>query len=168
MNRAKLDQIKQELGWKPNHPSKESLPYIGVRLNGDNAYISGNIAFSDGEVRYKGRIGKDLSIEDAKKSAALSMINCLDSFDKAYGLENLDKVLKVTGYLCCTEDVIEQPQIMNAASEVLTAVFGEDGLHARAALGIHTLPLGASVEVELVVKVILPSVSPLAAECSEN
>ncbi len=153
MNRAKLDQLKQELGWKPNPASTVSKPYVGVRQDGLLAFISGHVAMSGGELQYKGRIGKDLGFEEAKASAALSVINCLDLFDEALGLDKLDKILKMTGYLCCTEEITNHPQIMHAASEILVQVFGEDGLHARAALGIHTLPHGASVEIELVVKV---------------
>jgi enamine deaminase RidA (YjgF/YER057c/UK114 family) len=113
--------------------------------------VSGHVPFSGGELIYKGRIGDNVSIEEGKQSAALSVINCLESLDKAVGLERVDKILKVTGYLSCTEQVTEHPVIMNAGSQVLIDVFGEAGKHARAALGIHTLPLGSSTEVDMVV-----------------
>ncbi len=153
MNRDKLNEIKAELGWKPQPATDQVKPYVGVRQDGDLAYISGHVAVSGGVLQYKGRVGKDITIEQAKKSAMLSIVNVLDLFDEALGLERLDKVLKMTGFISCTEDIIEHPQIMNAASEILVAVFGDQGYHARAALGIHTLPLGASVEIDLVVKV---------------
>ena len=153
MIREKFNQIKQELGWQPDPGPAQPKPYVGVRLDGDIAYISGHVAVSGGKLLYKGRIGQDITIEEARKSAALAVVNCLDLFDTAYGLEKLDKVLKMTGFLRCTEDVTEHPYIMNAASEVLVSLFGENGRHARSAIGVHTLPLGASVEVELVVKV---------------
>jgi enamine deaminase RidA (YjgF/YER057c/UK114 family) len=153
MNRETYEKIKDELGFKPAPGAKVPGLILGVKAIGSIAYISGHLAFVNGELLYKGRIGADVSIEDAKKSAALSVINCLESFDSVVGLDKLDTVLKMTGYLSCTEDVTDHPAIMNAASEVLINVFGEDGRHARAALGIHTLPLGGSVEVEMIVSI---------------
>lgn len=155
MNRQALDNHKSRLGWKPAPAPAASAPvkpYINVRTDGDIAYISGHVAVSGGELLYKGRIGRDVTIEEAKLSAAVTVINVLDLFDAEYGLERVDKVLKMTGYLSCEEHVTEHPQIMNAASEILVDVFGEDGKHSRCALGIHTLPLGASVEIDMIVK----------------
>ncbi|WP_135553613.1 RidA family protein [Paenibacillus cymbidii] len=151
MNRELYEQLKTEAGYKPAPGTKAPGPVMGVRIDGHIAYVSGHVAFASGELQYKGRIGADVSIEDGKKSAALSIINCLESLDSVIGLDKLDKVLKVTGYLSCAEHVTEHPSIMNAASDVLVGVFGDDGRHARAALGIHTLPLGASTEVEMIV-----------------
>lgn len=146
------DKIKTELGWKPSPPAKVEKPYVAVKVDGDIAYVSGNIAFSGSDIMYKGRIGDTVSVEDGKKSAALAMINCLELLEEAGLLDRVTSVLKVTGYLCCAEHITELPTIMNAGSQVLVDVFGEAGKHARAALGMYTLPLGASVEVELVVK----------------
>jgi enamine deaminase RidA (YjgF/YER057c/UK114 family) len=151
MNRARYEQLQQQYGYKPS-PASGDRPFVGVRIDGDVVYVSGNVAFSGGELLYKGRIGDTVSIEDGKKSAALAMLNCLAAIDAEIGLEQVDKFLKVTGFVCCAEHVTEQPQIMNAASQVLVDVFGEAGKHARSALGIHTLPLGASVEIELILK----------------
>lgn len=151
MNRELYERLKAEAGYKPAPGAKAPGPVMGVRIDGRIAYVSGHVAFSNGELRYKGRIGAEVSIEDGKKSAALAVINCLETIDGAIGLDKVDKVLKVTGYLSCAEQVTEHPAIMNAGSDVLVGVFGEDGRHARAALGIHTLPLGASTEVEMIV-----------------
>lgn len=153
MNRDVLEQIKNDLGYQSieKKPNKKS-PMLGVKVDDKIAYVSGSVAFSNGEVMYKGRIGDTVTIEEGKKSAALAMINCLDTLDNEVGLENVDTILKVSGFLCCTEDIEEHPVIMNAASDVVGAVFGEQGKHARVALGIHTLPLGASVEIEFTAK----------------
>ncbi len=151
MNRSKYEEVKQALGWKPDLSVKAPGVILSVQLDGNVAYVSGHVPFSAGELTYKGRIGDNVSIEEGKQSAALSVINCLESLDKAVGLERVDKILKVTGYLSCTEQVTEHPVIMNAGSQVLIDVFGEAGKHARAALGIHTLPLGSSTEVDMVV-----------------
>ena len=153
MNWEAYAAFKEQLGWKPDPAEKAPGPVLGLKVIGNLAYISGHVPFSGGELKYPGRIGAEVSIEDGKKSAALSTINCLDTFDRAIGLNKLESVVKVTGYLCCTDDVTAQPSIMNGGSEVLVGVFGEAGRHARAALGIHTLPLGASTEVEMIVSI---------------
>lgn len=149
--KERFEQVKQRLGFKESPAVKEPKLVLPVRVDGAIVYVSGNVPFSDGELLFKGRIGADVSIADGKLSAAFSVLNCLTALDRAVGLENVKQVLKVTGYLSCTEEVTEHPDIMNAASEVLVEVFGDSGKHARAALGIHTLPLGSSTEVEMVV-----------------
>ncbi|WP_226036711.1 RidA family protein [Aquibacillus saliphilus] len=147
-----FERYKTELNFKPTTP-RSDRPYTGVKYFNNCAFISGNVAFSNGEVLYSGRIGDNLSIEEGKKSVVLAVINCLELFDQDKGIENIDSILKMTGYLSCTEAITEHPTILNAASEVLLDIFGEPGRHARAALGMHTLPLNASSEIELIVSV---------------
>ncbi|MEF3305990.1 RidA family protein [Paenibacillus sp. GYB003] len=149
--RERFNQVKEKLGFQESPAVKDPKLVLPVRVDGRIAYVSGNVPFSAGELLFKGRIGANVSIEDGKRSAAFSILNCLTALDREVGLENVERVLKVTGYLSCTEDVTEHPDIMNAASEVLVELFGDAGKHARAALGIHTLPLGSSTEVEMVV-----------------
>lgn len=149
--REQFNKVKESLGFKESPAVKEPKLVLPVRVDGRIAYVSGNVAFANGELLYKGRIGADVSLAEGKLSAAHSVLNCLTALDRAVGLENVEQVLKVTGYLSCTEDVTEHPEIMNGASEVLVEVFGDAGKHARCALGIHTLPLGASTEVDIVV-----------------
>lgn len=151
MNRTAYEAIQAKYGWKPSPPAAATRPFIGVKVLGSIAYVSGHLPFTGGEQLYKGRIGDNVTIEEGKKSAALSVINCLDALESAVGLDNIAEIVKVTGYLCCTEDITDHPAIMNEGSQVLVELFGESGKHARAALGIHTLPLGASTEVEMIV-----------------
>lgn len=152
MNRAAYEEIKKREGYIEGKASGVERPFVPVKIVGDTAYVSGNIAFSDDKVMYKGRIGANLTVEEGKKSAALAAVNCLELLDKAVGLEKVETIVKVTGYLCCAEGIEEQPAILNAGSQVFVDVFGEAGKHARAALGMHTLPLGASVEIEFIAK----------------
>ncbi|MDF2725493.1 MAG: LysR family transcriptional regulator [Paenibacillus sp.] len=146
----KFAQVGQSLGYEAPAP-KEPKIILPVRVDGNIAYISGNVAFSGTELLFKGRIGADVSVEDGQRSAAFSVLNCLLALDRSVGLDKVDKVLKVTGFLSCTESFTDQPTVMNGGSQVLLDVFGEAGQHARSALGIHTLPLGASTEVEMIV-----------------
>lgn len=151
MYREKLAVIQQSLGWTTTPVDFTTRPYSGIQVHGNMAFVSGSLAYSGGELLYRGRIGETVSIDEAKKSAALSVINCLDLIDQSIGLEKVDAVLKLTGYLRCSDEFGDQPAILNAGSEVLIEVFGEAGKHARAALGIHSLPFGGSVEVEMLV-----------------
>lgn len=153
MNREAYEQIKQREGFVPGPEVTAYKPYLPVRIDGNIAYVSGNVAFSDGELKYKGRIGDTISVEEGKRSAALAAINTLELLEKEVGLEKVDMILKVTGYLCCADHVEELPTILNEASQVFVDVFGEEkGKHARAALGMYTLPLGASCEIEFIAK----------------
>lgn len=153
MNRYIYDQIKMREGFVEYPVANAYKPYVPVKIDGNIAYVSGNVAFSNGELQYKGRIGESLSIEEGKRSAALAAINTLELLDKAVGLERVESILKVTGYLCCAEDVEELPAILNEGSQVFVDVFGEEkGKHARVALGVYTLPLGASCEIEFMAK----------------
>jgi len=151
MDREKYEAIQRSLGWQTTPVDFAVKPYSGIRVHDRLAFVSGSLAYSGGEMLYRGRIGETVSVDDAKKSAALSVINCLDLIDQSIGLEKVEAILKLTGYLSCSDEFGEHPVVMNAGSEVLTEVFGEAGKHARAALGIHTLPFGGSVEVEMAV-----------------
>jgi enamine deaminase RidA (YjgF/YER057c/UK114 family) len=153
MNRELYEQIKKREGYVEGPASTAYKPYVPVKIDGNIAYVSGNVAFSNGELKYKGRIGDTITVEEGKRSAALAAINTLELLDKEVGLEKVDSILKVTGYLCCAEHIEELPSILNEGSQVFVDVFGEEkGKHARAALGMYVLPLGASVEIEFIAR----------------
>lgn len=153
MNRHIYDQIKKREGYVEGPAVNVYKPYVPVKIDGNIAYVSGNVAFSNGELQYKGRIGESLSIEEGKRSAALAAINTLELLDKEVGLEQVESILKVTGFLCCAEGVEQLPTILNEGSQVFVDVFGEEnGKHARAAIGVYVLPLGASCEIEFIAK----------------
>ncbi|XID90921.1 RidA family protein [Paenibacillaceae bacterium WGS1546] len=153
MNRQAYETIKIREGYKEGAPSNVYKPYVPVKIVDGMAYVSGNVAFSGDELLYKGVIGGNLTIEEGKKSAALAAVNCLELLEKAIGLDKVATIVKVTGYLRCAEHVEELPSILNAGSQVFVDVFGEEnGKHARAALGMYTLPLGASAEIEFIAK----------------
>ena len=103
----------------------------------------------------KGKIGKDLTLEDAQKASKLCVINILAQVKKALDgdLNKVKNCIKITGFVNSTEDFKEQPKIINPASETLTAVFGEKGKHARAAVSTNALPLGAAVEIDAIFEV---------------
>ena len=129
--------------------------YVAYKISGNFLYISGQLPISaDGKI-IKGKIGKDLNIEDGKIAAKLCVINILAQAKKALD-GNLDKIkncVKITGFVNSIDTFVDQPKIINPASETLAAVLGENGKHTRAAISTNSLPLGAAVEIDAIFEI---------------
>lgn len=117
-------------------------------------FTSGQLPIVDGQLKFKGQLGKDISEDDAKQAAKICAINCLSVVKSLIGsLDNIERIVKVVVFVNSTSEFTSQPAIANGASEFFVEVFGDSGKHARSAVGVSQLPLGAPVEVELVVKI---------------
>lgn len=128
--------------------------YVPAVQSGDLVFTSGQIPVRDGRVVYAGKVGADLTPEEGYEAARLCALNALAAVRALLGgLERVEQVVKVVGYVNSAPGFTGQPQVVNGASELLLAVFGEAGRHARAAVGVAELPLNSAVEVELVVRV---------------
>ena len=129
--------------------------YVAFKKIGNLLYISGQLPIrTDGKIT-KGKIGKDLSLEDGQKASKLCVINILAQANKAMN-GNLDKIkncIKITGFVNSTDDFLDQPKVINPASETLSSVFGDKGKHARAAISTNSLPLGAAVEIDAIFEI---------------
>ena len=103
----------------------------------------------------KGKIGKDLSLEDGQKASRLCVINILAQLKKALNgdLNKTKSCVKITGYVNSSDDFIDQPKVINPASEILSKVFNEKGKHSRAAVSTNSLPLGAAVEIDAIFEI---------------
>ncbi len=127
--------------------------YVPAIAAGSLVFVSGQLPMSEGSLLYSGKVGVDLSIEEGEEAARQAMINCLAALFGMLGdWEALDRIVKVTGYIQCREDFTQQPRVLNGASNLLEQIFGDKGLHARAAVGVNALPLNAACEVELIAK----------------
>ena len=129
--------------------------YVAFKKVDNLLFISGQLPIGqDGKI-IKGKIGKDLNLEDGQKASKLCVINILAQAKKAMdgNLNKIKNCIKITGFVNSTEDFIDQPKVINPASETLTAVFGEKGKHARAAISTNSLPLGAAVEIDAIFEV---------------
>lgn len=127
--------------------------YVPAVLAGQYVYTSGQIPFVSGELKYKGKVGGDLTESQGYDAARICAINCLSAIKELAGsLDRIERIIKVTGYVNSAPGFVNQPGVINGASELLGEVFGEAGRHARAAVGVNELPLGAACEVEMVVK----------------
>lgn len=127
--------------------------YVPAVKVGDHIYTSGQIPFVDGELKYKGKVGVDLTEEQSYEAAKACIVNCLSAVKALAGsLDNIERIVKVTGFVNSAPGFVGQPTVLNGASDLLGQVFGEAGQHARSAVGVSDLPLGVAVEVEMIVK----------------
>ena len=137
----------------PNAP-KPAGSYVPVVLTGKLAFVSGQIPIKDGQVVYQGKVGDTQSIDNAQEAAKLCVINGLAQIEAYCGtLDNLEKIIKISGFVNSTQDFTEHPKVINAASDLLMKIFDEKGRHSRIAIGVSSLPLNATVEIDMVVEI---------------
>ncbi|MFD6883022.1 MULTISPECIES: RidA family protein [unclassified Rhodococcus (in: high G+C Gram-positive bacteria)] len=142
-----------ELGLSLPPIAKPVAAYVPAVRSGDIVYTSGQLPLVDGTLTHTGKVGAEVSPEDAKQAARTAALNALAAIDGLVGLDNIASIVKVVGFVASAEGFTGQPGVINGASEFLGEVFGAVGAHARSAVGVAELPLGAPVEVELIVEV---------------
>jgi enamine deaminase RidA (YjgF/YER057c/UK114 family) len=144
----------KELGFDLPPAPKPVAAYVPAVETGGYVYTAGQLPFVDGELKYIGKLGDELSEEQGCEAAKICALNCLSAVKGVVGsLDNIERIVKVTGFVNSTPGFTRQPGVINGASELLGEIFGEAGLHARSAVGVAQLPLGAACEVEMIVKV---------------
>jgi len=127
--------------------------YVPAIRTGSLVFTAGQVPFVDGKVAATGKVGREISPEEAKDHARTCALNALAAVDSLVGIDAVVRVVKVVGFVASAEGFTGQPGVVNGASELLGEVFGEAGQHARSAVGVAELPLGVPVEVELIVEV---------------
>ena len=148
-----IDERLDELGIVLPAAAAPVAAYVPVVIVGGLAYVSGQVSFVDG-VLCKGRLGDDVSVEQGIIAAQGCGLMILAQLKAALGsLDRVERVVKLGAFVNCTADFTDQPKVANGASELMVAVFGEAGKHARAAVGAPSLPLGVAVEVDAIVAV---------------
>ncbi|WP_343043673.1 RidA family protein [Rathayibacter agropyri] len=126
--------------------------YVPAVVNGSLVYTAGQIPFVDGALPLVGKVGAEVTAEAAKDLARVCALNALAAVAEVIGsLDRVTRIVKLTGFVASASGFTGQPGVINGASELLADVFGEAGRHARSAVGVAELPLGAPVEVELIV-----------------
>jgi enamine deaminase RidA (YjgF/YER057c/UK114 family) len=134
-------------------PPKPAGSYIPVVISGNLAFVSGQIPMQDGKVLHTGKVPSEKSIEEAQSAAKLCAINLLAQLKANLGsLDKITKILRVSGFVNCTPEFSEQPKIINAASDLFFEIFGEKGKHSRIAVGVSSLPLNSTVEIDMIVE----------------
>jgi len=149
----KTEAIIQELGLElPNAPVPVGA-YIPVQICGNIAYLSGQTSRINGVRRYVGKVGAEVSEEEAYFSSRDACLNCLAALKVAIGdLDKVKKIIKLVGFVNSAPGFNQQPAAINGASELLHKLYGENGKHARSAVGVQELPFNASVELEMVIE----------------
>jgi enamine deaminase RidA (YjgF/YER057c/UK114 family) len=127
--------------------------YIPAIRTGNHVYVSGQVPVADGKVLATGKVGGEITPEQAKELAARCALNILAAVDALVGLDHVVRVVKVVGFVASAGGFTAQPAVINGASEFFVDVFGEAGRHARSAIGVFELPLGVPVEVEAIFEV---------------
>jgi enamine deaminase RidA (YjgF/YER057c/UK114 family) len=142
-----------ELGIELPEVAKPVAAYVPAVRSGSFVYTSGQLPFVEGTLAATGKVGGELSPEEAKRHARTCALNALAAVHGLVGIDAVVRVVKVVGFVASAEGFTGQPAVINGASELFGEVFGDAGQHARSAVGVAELPLGAPVEVELIVEI---------------
>ena len=129
--------------------------YVATKIVGKLLYISGQISMNASGELIKGKVGKDLTTDEAYKAAKRCGLSIVAQVKKACNgdLSKIKSCIKLTGFVNSTEDFIEQPKVINGASDLIASIFGDAGMHTRAAVSANSLPLGVSVEVDAIFEI---------------
>ncbi len=142
----------KELGLTLPEPPRPVATYLPAVRSGNLLFVSGQLPFVDGKLQKVGKLGGNFTLEEGQAAAQRATLNALAIINQAAGLENVAQVVRLAVYIASATGFTDHPRVANGASELLINVFGEPGRHARVAMGAAELPLGAPVEVELVVE----------------
>lgn len=145
----------KELGIKLPLPSQSVANYVPFIKVGSLVFLSGQLPTWDGELKYRGKIGRDYTADEGREAARICVLNILAQL-KIASKGDLNRVLRCVrlgGFVNCIDDFKDHSKILNGASDLMEAIFGEKGRHSRAAVGVNSLPLGASVEVEAIFEI---------------
>lgn len=147
---GKIDARLAELGITLPNANLAVGNYVPTLITGNHIFVSGQITMLDGELKYLGRIGESLSVEDGMAAARLCGLNLISQVRAALegDLDRITRVVKLGGFVNGTPEFTDHPKVLNGASDLMVEVFGDAGKHTRSAVGVEALPLGVSVEVD--------------------
>lgn len=149
-----IEHRLQSLGWKLPATPKPQGSYVPAVRTGNLVFVAGQLPMKDGQLAFKGKVGRDLDVEKAQEAARICFLNALAALASAgVDLDRVTRVVRLGGFVQCVDGFTEQPKVINGASDLCRSVFGEIGLHARAAVGVNALPLDAAVEIEALFEV---------------
>ena len=150
-----IDNKIKELGLTLPNATDPVGSYLATKFVGKMLYISGQISINEKGELIKGKLGKDLKTEDGYEAAKRCGLSIVSQVKKACGgdLSKVKSCVKLTGFVNSTEDFTDQPKVINGASELIVSIFGDAGMHTRAAVSTNSLPLGVSVEVDAIFEI---------------
>ena len=147
-----IEKRIEELGLSLPQATDPVGSYVATKISGKFLFISGQISIDDKGTLIKGKLGKDLNVEDGYQAAKRCGLSIIAQAKKACDgdLSRIKSCIKLTGFVNSTDDFTEQPKVINGASDLIASVFGDAGMHTRAAVSTNSLPLGVSVEVDAI------------------
>ena len=150
-----VEEIIKQLNIEIPKSPKPVGAYVAFRIVNKLVYISGQVSFDQNGNLIKGKVGSELSLEQGQEAAKACAINIISQLKSACDgdLEKVKSCIKINGYVNSTDNFLDQPKVINAASELIVNVFGKKGKHARAAVSVNSLPLGAAVEIESIFEI---------------
>lgn len=143
----------KELGLSIPVAAKPVAAYLPASRTGNIIFTAGQLPMRDGSLVKEGKVGQEITVEEAKDLAQLCALNCLAAVETITPIEKITRIIRVVGYVNGVSGFTSQPAVMNGASELFVALWGEAGKHARSAVGVAELPLNSPIEVELTVEV---------------
>jgi len=143
-----------ELGLTLPEPPQPAGAYVRAKKTGNLIFVAGQLPLVSGELKYAGRVGDNISLEDGFEAAKICALNILSILQAEAGsLDNIAQMIRVEGFVCSADGFTDQPKVINGASDLFSNVLGEAGSHARLAIGVKELPLGASVEISAIAEI---------------
>ena len=143
----------RELGYELPGVAKPLASYVPAVRVGDQVWTSGQLPLVEGSLPLTGKVGAELTTEQAQEQARIAALNALAAIDAEVGLDNISRVVKIVGFVASDPAYGDQPVVINGASDFIGEVFGDAGTHARSAVGVAALPKNAPVEIELIVEI---------------
>ena len=149
-----VEELLAQMGIRLPEPVAPLASYVPVRISGDHAYVAGQVPMEGGTILSAGKLGAEVSIEQGQEAAKRCALQALAALRAALGsLDHVKGIVRVDVFVASAPGFTDQPAVANGASDLLVEIFGEDGRHARAAVGVSELPRGASVEVALIARI---------------
>jgi enamine deaminase RidA (YjgF/YER057c/UK114 family) len=149
-----VEEKLAQLGFALPPPPTPVATYVPAVLAGDLLFLSGVIPFRNGKLSLEGKLGRELTVEQGYEEARIALLNALAIVHRELGtLDRVRRVIRLVGYVASAEGFVQQPLVINGASDLLVSLFGDAGRHARVAVGAAQLPLNAPVELELIFQI---------------
>lgn len=149
-----IEQKMQQLGYTLPEVQLSAHPFAKVLVHNGMAYVSGTLPYVDGKLPKTGQCGKDVTVDEGSELAEICVLNALASLKKELGsLDKIEQFVKITGFISSADDFTAQGSVLNGATNLLIAIFGDKGKHARSAVGTPVMPGGTPVEIEMIVAV---------------
>jgi enamine deaminase RidA (YjgF/YER057c/UK114 family) len=149
-----IEEKLRQMGLELPDPPKPVASYVPCVRTGNLLFVSGQVPREKGVLKYSGHLGRERTVEEGQQAARICALNALSAVNQAIGnLDRVRRIVKLTGYVASAPGFTDQPKVVDGASAFLVELFGERGQHARAAVGVNELPLGSTVELEMIVEV---------------